>query len=124
MGKSKVWSPACLAESSATVTVAGAPADVGGVLFVGTHGSAQAPSTDATVRWSGDLGAPRPAGNAYVLLRSLNPRAATFAVVPGTAGLVLPTWRDQTPQTPLTSLPACHYYVVLAEDACGARSGG
>ena len=112
----------CIAEHSESVNVGAGPASVGDVLYVNNHGSATSPSCDATVEWTGDLGAPRGAGQSYVVLRSTDPRPATFTRVPGTTGLVIPSWRDQTPQSAMATLPVCHYYLIFAEDGCGSRS--
>jgi outer membrane protein assembly factor BamB len=107
----------CSRDVAHDVVVPAAPADVGAALRVRDHGPSTAPNVTAVLDWSLDEGAPRPAGVGHVVLRGTSPTALAD-VDPPVFGPV--TLVESTPRTP--GPLGVHFYVVLAEDACGARS--
>ena len=94
------------------------PLDVGDVLFVNQHNDPHAPDITAELSWSGDQGAPRPPGDHFHVRRSVNPR--TLPPVPGIEPWSRVTYHDVT--SAATVLPTCHYYLILAADACEGES--
>ena len=91
-----------------------APAAVGTVLRATGHGEPAAPLIRGSFDWSGDAGLPRPPGDHYHVLRGTRPdemvRLRSAEPWSETA------WDDLTPRA--TTLPLCHYLLVLAADAC------
>lgn len=107
----------CLVEATGAGFFPAPPADVGPALRARDHGDPNAADIEATYDWSLDFGAPRPMGEGFVMYRGTSPTVLAPITPPG----YLPvTWLDLTPRTP--GPLGLHFYVVLAQDACGTLS--
>lgn len=107
----------CLVEASDAGAFPAPPANVGPALRARDAGDPLAADIEATYDWSLDFGAPRPSGEGFVVLRGQSPTLLSPVTPPG----YLPvTWLDLTPRTP--GPRGLHFYVVLAQDACGTLS--
>lgn len=106
----------CSVEVTAELVVQGPPRSVGAALRATGHGDPRAPDCEATFDWSRDEGAPRDAGESFMVLRGTEPRA--LGPLPVGAGSFT-AFTDSTPATPAANLPRVHYYSVVASGPCG-----